>query len=495
MIPLLSRRRGAILAGALAASVLLGWLLVAAARRGTHDAAAAGVPAGLLREDGGRLPDVVLLTVDTLRADHVYGVAPSTWHLTPNLERLASRGTIFTGTRAPAPATKPGLAGLMSGSYVHRHGVASNFGSVLPTAPLLADLLQRQGYATAAFVGNGVLNERSGLQRGFGRFTSFVDKTKLSNDASGVDQAIAWLATAPREPWLLWLHLMSPHGPYNSAPRVKSAEELPDPLPDVDLTPSQSNYGLGPIIPRYQLLAMPPRSAGYRSRYRDEVLFVDGQIGRFLDALEKGGHGSAVVIVTADHGESLGDGDYFFQHGWLANEASLHVPMIWSKPGRIAQGHRVDASTSLVDVLPTLLAGLDVKQPTPALDGRDLTATLRGGATADEVVFALSAYPNQVTTALRGTWKVVHTPAPPRPLPRDHWHDFYPTHESWALYDLKKDPLETRDVAAERPQAFAELRDRLLAWERTNGVPSGTRAAPQVDPATAEGLRALGYLD
>lgn len=490
--PSLSPHRVRSLVVAAFAPVLLAALAVLALHGCTRGAPATPAP-GFLRDDDGRLPDVVLLTVDTLRADHVYGVAPSDWHLTPALERLAARGTLFDATRAPAPATKPGLTGLMSGSYVHRHGVASNFGVVAPSAPLLAAILQQQGYATAAFVGNAVINERSGLMRGFAQFTSFVDKTKFSNDASGVDQAIAWLAGAPREPWLLWLHLMSPHGPYNSSPRVASAEELSDPLPDVELTPSESNYGLGPIIPRYQRLAVPPRSASYRSRYRDEVLFVDGQIARLLEALETSGHGSALVIVTADHGEGLGENDYFFQHGWRVNEPSLHVPMIWSQPGRIAEGHRVKGTTSLVDVLPTLLAGLAL--PAPALDGRDLGTALRGAQPDDAIVFALSAYPNEVTTAVRGTWKLVHTPPPPRPLPHDHWHDFYPTQESFVLHDLRRDPLETRDVAAEQPQITAELRDHLLAWERANGLPSGSRSAPKVDAGTAESLRALGYLD
>jgi arylsulfatase A-like enzyme len=448
---------------------------------------------GFLRDDDGRLPNVVLLTVDTLRADHVYGSAPADWHLTPTLERLAGRGTLFDATRAPAPATKPGLAGLMTGSYVHRHGVASNFGSVAATAPLLASILAQHGYATEAFVGNAVINERSGLTRGFARVTSFVDKTKVSNDSVGVDQAIAWLADPPREPWLLWLHLMSPHGPYNSSPRVAAAEKLPDPLPDVALTPSQSNYGLGPIIPRYQILAMPPQSAAYRSRYRDEVLYVDAQIARFLEALDASGHGSALVIVTADHGEGLGENDYFFQHGWRINEPSLHVPMIWSKPDRIAQGHRVTSTTSLVDVLPTLLSGLGLDAP--PLDGRDLGAALLGGRPDDGVAFALSAYPNEVTTAVRGTWKLVHTPPPPRPLPHDHWYEYYPKQESWELYDLRSDPLETRDVATEQPQVAAELRERLLAWEKVNGLPSGSRGTPKVDAGTAESLRALGYLD
>ena len=451
------------------------------------------VERGWLREDDGRLPDVVLLTVDTMRADHVYGVAPSDWHLTPSLERLATRGTLFEGARAPASATKPGLAGLMTGSYPHRHTVTSNFGSVPLDVPLLAAILQRHGYETAAVVGNRVVNERSGLQRGFARFASSVDKNKVSHDDAGVDLALGWLGTAPRTPWLLWLHLMAPHGPYNSGPPVAVAKDAPDPLPDAELRPSTSNYGLGPIIPRYQILAVPPRAALYRRRYRDEIAFVDAQIGRFLEELDRRGHGSALVIFTADHGEGLGEADYFFQHGWLVNDPSLRVPMIWSKPGRIRQNHRVAATTSLVDVLPTLLSGLGVEAP--PLDGVDVSAALQGGELQDHTVFALSAYPNEVTTAVRGTWKLVHTPAPPRPLPDDHWHDFYATRESWVLHDLRDDPLETRDVSGESPQVFAELRDRLRAWESANGLPSGLRGTPRVDPGTAEGLRALGYVD
>jgi len=451
------------------------------------------VERGWLRDDDGRLPDVVLLTVDTLRADHVYGVAPADWHLTPALERLAARGTLFEGTRAPATATKPGLAGLMTGSYPHRHTVTSNFGSVPVDVPLLASILQQHGYATAAVIGNRVINERSGLLRGFKDVATSVDKNKVSHDPVAVDLALAWLATAPRRPWLLWLHLMAPHGPYDSSPQAAAAREARDPLPDTELRPSSSNYGLGPIIPRYQILRLPPQAALYRERYRDEVVFVDAQIERFLDELRKRGHGSALVIFTADHGEGLGEADYFFQHGWLVNDPSLRVPMIWSRPGRVAQNHRVAATTSLVDVLPTLLAGLGLDAP--PLDGADLSASLLGHTASDREVFGLSAYPNEVSTAVRGAWKLVHTPPPPSPLPDDHWHDDYPTQESWVLHDLGRDPLETRDASAEAPQIFAELRDRLRAWERANGLPSGFRGRPQVDPGTAEGLRALGYLD
>lgn len=458
----------------------------------TKDAAASGH--GWLRDADGSLPNVVLLTVDTLRADHVSGTALPEWHLTPAIERFAERGTLFLAARSTAPATRPALAALMTGSYLHRHGVGSNFGAIGATPPVLAGVLQRSGYATAGIYGNKILDAKSGLQRGFDTYLSFVGTKDGAHDEVGVDLALKWVASQAREPWFLWLHLMNPHGPYNSSPPAHAAAEAPDLLADVALEPSTSNYGLGPIIPRYQRMNIPARAAEYRRRYRDEVVFVDAQIDRFLEGLALLGHGSALVVFTADHGESLGENDYFFQHGWLANEASLRIPMLWSKPGTIEENHRSPATVSLVDVMPTLLAGLGIKSP--PVDGTDLSAALRGrGELADGVVFALSGYPNEVTTAVRGRWKLVHTPAPPNPLPGDHWRAFYATAESWVLHDLEAEPGESVDAAARQPQVFAELRERLQAWERVNGLPSGSRALQRVDGEAAERLRSLGYAD
>jgi choline-sulfatase len=345
--------------------------------------------------------------------------------------------------------------------------------------PLLATVLQDSGYVTAALYGNNVLKPKSGLGRGFASYETFVDRTRLSSDGDGVDRALAWIASAPRQPWFLWVHLMSPHGPYNSSPRSKVAEAAPDPLPDVELQRSSSNYGLGAMIPKYQLMQVPPRAAQYRARYRDEVLFVDAQVGRLLDTLDPTQAESTVVVFTADHGESLGENDYFFQHGWLPNEPSLHVPMIWSQPGRIASGHRVAATTSLVDVMPTLLAGLGLASP--PVDGRDLSTGLVGGELADATSFAVTAYANQVTAAMRGPWKLVHTPPPPHPLPRDHWHDVYPKEESWALHDLRSDPRETTDLSGRKPRILESLRRELHDWETRNDLPSGSRASEETD--------------
>ncbi len=467
-----------------------------AARAATHEDAgdADGEARGFLLLDGGRKPNVLLLTVDTLRADHLSTYRPEFAGLTPAIDRLAARGTLFLRTTAPAPATRPSLAALHSGSYPHRTGVISNHAKIRRDALLLAQILRRSGYVTAAFYGNALLDPKSGLRRGFGTYVSFVVKDWSPPDREGIARALEWLDAQPREPWLLWIHLMGPHGPYNSAPLSPLAAGLPDPLPDVELTPSKSNYGLGPIVPHYQIMRVKPRASVYRRRYRDEVAYLDTHVERLMAELDaRGLTGSTVFIFTSDHGEGLGEHNYYFQHGWLANEPSVHVPMIWSLPGRIREGHRVAATTSLVDVLPTLLAGLDL--PDRELDGRNLGPALAGREMPDGHAFVRSAYANRVTAVRHGAFKLVHTPPPPNPLPKGAWRPYYALRESWELYDLERDPAESRDLSAERRRTFERLRRRLIAWERRNGVARGSGLKPEIDAKTLERLRSLGYAD
>ena len=449
---------------------------------------------GLLRGADGTRPNVLLLTVDTLRADHVEANGSPFRGLTPTLDQLASEGTLFVHTTSPAPATRPALAALITGSYSGRHAVLTNRRRLPLGIRTMAAVLKRAGYQTAALFGNQLL-ESSGFRRGFDRYETFVPQQGLSSDAEGVDRAIAWLGDSPKEPWFLWLHLMSPHGPYNSAPRrsvVGGTGE--DPLPDRRLEPSSSNYGLG-VLPRYQFLLAPPQAAEYRRRYRGEVFYADAQIGRLVRALDDHGLASStLLIVTADHGESLGEQDLFFQHGWLPNEASVRVPLLWRLPGRVAKGHRVMAGVSLVDVMPTLLSGLGIAIPY-GLAGRDLTSALGGGEPPEAAAFTMTAYANRMTAVRRGDWKLVHTPPPPNPLPNDYWRSFYAEAESYALYDLARDPGEERDQSAAEPERVAALRAELTKWEKENRNPPASRTPPPADAATQERLRALGYAD
>src|SRR6185436_12962296 len=263
---------------------------------------------------------------------------------------------------------------------------------------------------TAAFYGNTLLGEKSGFDRGFGSYTSFVPLAGAA-DPRGVDFVRGWLESGPRGPWFLWVHFMDPHGPYDSAPPSWSEGMGADALPDATLPFSPTDYGLG-MIPRYQRLGDLADADEYRKRYRGEVHFTDAQVGRLLALLsEHHLDDDTLVILTADHGESLGEHDLYFQHGWFPYEESVRVPLIVRLPGAGAAAGRVREPVSLVDLMPTIAAGLEMALP-EGTEGRDLRPALAGQALADVPVFAVTGYFNQMSSVRRGPWKLVHTPKP-----------------------------------------------------------------------------------
>ncbi|MBM4266920.1 MAG: sulfatase [Deltaproteobacteria bacterium] len=459
---------------------------------------ATGSARALLRLADGRLPNILLLSIDTLRGDHVGYDESGPRDLTPSIDALAKQGTAFLAVTTPAPATRPSVAALFTGTYPGTNPVYNNTSRLTGPVPTLAEILRRAGYHTAALVGNSTLRSENGFARGFDTYESvFVAGRRVSIDSGAVARAEEWLRNAARPPWLLWLHLMDPHGPYDSAP----ASELPphedgDRLPDRILPRAPVNVGLG-VIPRYQAIAGVKRASAYRARYRAEVRHTDAQVGRLLATLaELGLEDDTLVVLTADHGEGLGEHDYYFQHGWFPYEHSVHVPLLFRLPGRVPADEKEEVPLSVADVLPTLLGGLGMPRPV-VVEGRDVSSVF-AGADLDEIpLYTVSILKNQMSAVRLGKWKLVHTPAFPPPVPDDPWKDVYAREERFALYDLEADPEEAADVSSEHPEQTARLRELLLAWEKEHGVPRHHREVAEtgVDPATAENLRALGYLD
>lgn len=448
---------------------------------------------GWLRLAHGRLPNVLLITIDTLRADHLGCYSTLFGQLTPNLDRFAAGATLFLHATTAAPATLPALASLHTGLYPGHHPLRTNIAKLPAEIPALADMLHAHGYTTAAYFGNALLSPESGFGRGFDTYESFVAFFGGSADVRGADLASAWLRGTPRSPWFLWVHFMDPHGPYNSAPSSWSETvDGPDPLPDRELAISPTNYGLG-LIPKYQELPGLSRASQYRRRYRGEIRYNDEQVGRLLSMLDELAlQRTTLVIITADHGEDLGEHNCYFQHGWVPYEDAVRVPLLVRLPERIAAGQRVQDPVSLVDVVPTLLAGLDLPL-TEAVDGRDISALLRGRAVAEGPVFAVTAYLNQMTIVRRGKWKLVHTPLPPAPFPGDPWAGFYTPNEQFEFYDLETDPGETHNLYSTQQQRAKALWAELARWEAAHKIPLGQRAAPPLDEATRQRLEALGY--
>ena len=311
-------------------------------------------------------PPIVLVTIDTLRADRLgaYGRSPS---ITPALDALAARGVVFEKAWTTAPLTVPAHATLLTGLLPPKHGLRVNQPPSRLPAPAarryvtLAEALKEQRYATAAFVSASVLrNESTGFDAGFDVYDdvsagtgSLLDAERPGRGAETVARALAWARSAPRQSFL-WVHLFDPHAPYDAP----------------------AGWGAG------------PDHVADATGYDAEVAYADHCVGKLLDGLAEAGLGDAVIVIVADHGEGLGEHGEA-SHGYLMHEATLHVPLIVAAPG-LPAGRRT-GPVSIVDVFPTLLAlaGHPVPQQ---VNGTPLFGTGAGDA-ADRSVYAESLYP------------------------------------------------------------------------------------------------------
>ncbi|MGE5243796.1 MAG: sulfatase-like hydrolase/transferase [Betaproteobacteria bacterium] len=428
------RARRARLAGSgrtAAAAVLAGAVALTGCHRGP-------APPPPLRSGSLRGANILLITIDTLRRDRL-GVYGGQGGLTPTLDRLAAGGLRYEHAYSHAPLTLPAHTSILTGLTPAHHGVHNNVSYRLDErVPTLATVLHGAGYRTGAFVGAFVLDARFGLNRGFDvyddRLPADPDAVSfrfVQRRADAVLRAAGdWILGRPERPatWFCWAHLFDPHSPYD---------------------------------------APAPYRAG-RSPYDAEVAYTDAMLGQFFDRLRQA-HAldHTLVVVTADHGESLGEhGEN--THGLFAYNATIAVPLLISAPG-IGAGV-VDAPAAHTDIMPTVLDLAGVAAPA-GLDGRSL---VRPPDPARAITFeALDANLTRgwapLTGVISGGWKYIDLPLP-------------------ELYDLTQDPNETTNLAGREP---AKL-EALARLERDQ-VPTDAGRGRPIDPDAAARLRALGY--
>jgi arylsulfatase A-like enzyme len=322
-------------------------------------------------------PNVLLITIDTLRADHLhcYGQPLPT---SPNIDALAARSVVFERAVAASGYTGPAHSSIMTSRYPRRNSMGfSNGLLVLDGVDTLADAFRRGGYDTAAFVGNGMLAARSGLNRGFDVYDDELLDTEANRPMPErlaphtVARARAWLQRQRSKPFFLWVHFQDPHGPYAPPAPYRNRFQVPAVASEPTLPVLADNSGRGGI-PLYQLVDGPRRMNDYRSRYAGEIAYMDQFVGELLAAVEQ--QGSTVVILTADHGESFGENGFYFVHGHSAAPDLSHVPLIVSAPGLRAE-RRADL-VGHVDVMPTLLELAELPHP-PGVEGIALGPLLR----------------------------------------------------------------------------------------------------------------------
>jgi len=412
-------------------------LAVAAAAPAVVSAAgAAAAPAA----GAGERPNVLLLTVDTLRPDALGWVAGR--NPTPRLDELAAGGFRFPAAVSPAPLTLPAHVSLFTGLLPRRHGVRDN-GQVLPGVeaggpPTLAEALAGRGWATAAFVSGFPLASEFGLDRGFGRyddaFTAGRGDRLERPAAATAAAALAW-ADAAAEPWFLWVHFYDPHDPYEPPAG----------------------------------LARP----GPRGAYDGELIAVDRAVGALRDGVAAASARELLTVFAADHGESLGEHGEA-THGFFVYQSTVAVPLVFHLPGSIAAGESA-AAARLLDVAPTVLDLLGL----PAwegIDGVSLAPLLAGRAQRPPPAYVESRRPwlsyrwAPLAAVVDGGWKLIAAPRP-------------------ELYDLAADPGETENLIDRQRRRARELQAALRAVEAR---PAAT-AASRDDPETLARLRALGY--
>jgi len=389
---------------------------------------------------------VLLITIDTLRADAVgaYGKASA---LTPWMDRLAAAGLRFDDAHAHNVVTLPSHANILSGRYPLDHGVRDNSGFRFPAGlETMATLLEARGYATGAFVSAFPLDSRFGLGRGFDVYEdSFVDAQArpafLEQERRGaetVDLARRWLELQADRPLFCWVHIYEPHSPYEPA------------------DPFASRFRGDP--------------------YQGEVAAADAALGPLLEPLlAQAGKGRTLVVLTADHGEALGEHGEA-THGIFAYEATLRVPLILYQPRLFAP--RVESEPARhVDLLPTILDALAL--PVPAgLPGRSLLSLAAGapGSAATTSYFeALSGELNRGWAPLHG---VIHDGKKYVELPIPE------------LYDLRSDPREATNLAAAQPRRLDAMRAVLAPLRAAD---RGVSRRPESAEAR-ERLKSLGYV-
>lgn len=489
-------------------------------------------------------PNVLLITIDTLRADRlsIYGYERET---SPNLDRLAWTGVAYSDALAPRAKTTPSIASLMTGLYPHDHGVRDLVSPLARDVPTLAESLRASGYRTGAIVGNWVLGDaRSGLARGFDAWCeSLPDLNAVPPDGaperkarSLTDGALAalGLGDAPadgagpargallgEQPWFLWLHYMDPHGAYDApADHRLWRSASADPIAEHD--PSEHP------LHRHRVAAYnaPPSTRladgridanQVRDLYDAEIHYVDSELGRLLDALRADPRlQNTLVIVTSDHGESLGEHRYWFEHGLYAYESTARVPLIVARLDTqeledVRTSPVAPALVSLVDLAPSLLATLEVHSGlrTAPLSGR-ADPTLLGPRAqrrvGDSPVFcekverADLAGAVQIKAVRVGDWKLVQRYAS---RAKQDGGAGAPVLLSEELYELSADPLEARNLADSPPISapLAALRRELAKFVAADRDLEGLgellrrqrEGLEQREPDAARILRALGY--
>jgi arylsulfatase len=431
--------------------------------------------------DSGRLHDIILVSVDTLRADHLgcYGYPRPT---SPHIDAFAAEALLFENAISHGSSTIPTVVSIMTGFLPHETKAIEAAG--LPLAlETLPEMLQDRGYTTIAVVSNFILRGKGGFSKGFSLYDEeMVDREQVLPQPERIaehttDRAIQLLERHAGNRLFIWIHYQDPHVTYTPPPRFA------EPFIDAERAPrllraNETMSGLGGI-PSHGLLGSHRDYHYYVSQYDGEIRYLDEHLGRLFEALKRQGrYEKALIIFTADHGENMGEHGYFFSHGENLLHGVTHVPLI-VKRGSELRGRRTDF-VQHVDIVPTVLHSIGASARF-ALRGHDLLEHPSPG----REIFAESAVwwsnERRVYFVLRDGIKLIYRPSVNR----------------YHLFDINADPEEEADLVGEARyrQQVAELRRAMIRIRSEDRIQLGHIQEPaKLTEEERQKLKSLGYL-
>jgi len=452
-------------------------------------------------------PNLLLVTADTLRPDYMSmnGYDRDT---TPAIDELLAEGFYFEQAISPVARTTPALAALLTGAYPHTNGVRTLTDSVSDDVTTLAEVMGELGYQTLAVVTNQVLSRKRGLARGFDVYDNAADNRTAK---ATTDAALRFFESVrPGAPVFAWVHYIDPHVPYHSDPAIARRFD-PDYRGRYRFHfgwngrpgPNGGHRTFPEDLPKGAATHHNPLSeevnAHIRRLYAADIRALDEQVGRLVAAARQRLGENLILVFTADHGESLGEHDFFFDHGDYVYNAGTRVPLAVVLP----ESHALHGTgrcrgwVSLVDVVPTIVELLARDPPTEIreqVEGRSLTPCLRSEGVASRPVFAESGHSyffadvkrrrrNDVAGRFRAVvqddWKLIWTP-------------FAEGEDAWELYHVGADPDEAVNLYRPDHPAALRLAPRLAEWAARSEGDVAPRPLSKDDEAA---LRQLGYLE
>lgn len=418
--------------------------------------------------------NVVILSIETQRADHLgcYGYSRNT---SPFIDSIAKEGILFENHFTSQSSTWPSLTSMLTSLYPVSTSVRINGDMLPPDIPTLADILEKNGYETAAFLG------------AFCKAGRFFNHKVCSNDRIIVKEANKWLEQNADKPFFMWMHFKAPHYPYTPPEKYdvftdknyngkydgskKSVDDIT--LDRIKLSDKDLNH----II----------------SLYDGEVLLADAYIRRVYKKLENLGLADkSIIIITADHGEDLYQRNFYFYHSASIYDSTLHIPLIIRLPGSTITGKRVRDIVENIDIAPTILELLHIPRPSH-FEGKSMLSLIQNDSAQDDLSIALGerwVKPSNILSIRTRKWRYIYNPDNIHPQSIKPIYKYKIDEEE--LYDLEKDPGEVNNIVAQHPDIVEELRKKMLALYPSG---KGNKEAIKADEETLEQLRALGYIE